>query len=69
MYTNAKVDEQAIKLILDKKERKKTSEKTITTEKIISDWKREYSHEPIKELPYIPLKYKDCKKKLSFMGA
>ncbi|KAG9287782.1 hypothetical protein G9A89_017377 [Geosiphon pyriformis] len=34
-------------------------EKTITAEEITSGWEREYSREPIKELPYIPLKCKD----------
>ncbi|KAG9304732.1 hypothetical protein G9A89_003906 [Geosiphon pyriformis] len=42
---------------------------TTTAEEITSDWKREYSHEPIKELPYIPLKCKNCGKKLSSMEA
>ncbi|KAG9290188.1 hypothetical protein G9A89_022164 [Geosiphon pyriformis] len=43
-------------------------EETTTTEKITSDWKREYSREPIKEPPYISLKCKDCEKKLSAIG-
>ncbi|KAG9304417.1 hypothetical protein G9A89_019979 [Geosiphon pyriformis] len=42
-------------------------EETTTTEKITSGWERKYSCEPIKELPYIPLKCKDCGKKLSSM--
>ncbi|KAG9288251.1 hypothetical protein G9A89_021282 [Geosiphon pyriformis] len=44
-------------------------EETTTTEEITSGWEREYSCEPIKEPPYIPLKCKDCEKKLSSMGA
>ncbi|KAG9285515.1 hypothetical protein G9A89_006503 [Geosiphon pyriformis] len=44
-------------------------EEPTTTEEITSGWKREYSCEPIKELPYISLKCKDCRKKLSSMGA
>ncbi|KAG9286170.1 hypothetical protein G9A89_010184 [Geosiphon pyriformis] len=43
-------------------------EETTTVEEITSGWEREYSCEPIKELPYIPLKCKDCEKKLSSMG-
>ncbi|KAG9285839.1 hypothetical protein G9A89_013264 [Geosiphon pyriformis] len=64
--------------ILDWKEKNKEkrkgreeniSEETTTVEKITSGWEREYSCEPIKEPPYIPLKCKNCGKKLSSMGA
>ncbi|KAG9294553.1 hypothetical protein G9A89_008664 [Geosiphon pyriformis] len=44
-------------------------DKTTTAEEITSDWKRKYSHEPIKEPPYILLKYKNCGKKLFSIGA
>ncbi|KAG9303709.1 hypothetical protein G9A89_018606 [Geosiphon pyriformis] len=40
------------------------SEETTTAEEITSGWEREYSCEPIKEPSYIPLKCKDCEKKL-----
>ncbi|KAG9294743.1 hypothetical protein G9A89_008222 [Geosiphon pyriformis] len=53
----------------EKKKEKDISEETTTTEEIINGWEREYSHEPIKEPPYIPLKCEDCRKKLFFMGA
>ncbi|KAG9298904.1 hypothetical protein G9A89_015926 [Geosiphon pyriformis] len=64
--------------ILDWKEKNKKKEKgreenipeeTTTAEEITSGWKKKYSHEPIKELLYIPLKCKDCGKKLFSMGA
>ncbi|KAG9298006.1 hypothetical protein G9A89_018834 [Geosiphon pyriformis] len=64
--------------ILDWKERNKGKgkkmeenilENTTTTEELTSGWEREYSHEPIKKPLYIPLKCKDCRKKLSSMGA
>ncbi|KAG9286043.1 hypothetical protein G9A89_022720 [Geosiphon pyriformis] len=44
-------------------------EETTTAEKITSGWEKKYSCEPIKELPYIPLKCKDCGKKLSSIRA
>ncbi|KAG9304037.1 hypothetical protein G9A89_005947 [Geosiphon pyriformis] len=44
-------------------------EKTTTAKEITSGWEKEYLHEPIKEPPYIPLKCKDCGKKLSSIGA
>ncbi|KAG9305935.1 hypothetical protein G9A89_016588 [Geosiphon pyriformis] len=52
----------------NKKEKDITKETTITKE-ITSGWKREYSWKLIKELSYIPLKYKDYGKKLSSMRA
>ncbi|KAG9304237.1 hypothetical protein G9A89_019799 [Geosiphon pyriformis] len=52
-----------------KKGRKENiSEETTTAEEITSGWEREYLHEPIKEPPYISLKYKDCRKKLPAIG-
>ncbi|KAG9287753.1 hypothetical protein G9A89_004156 [Geosiphon pyriformis] len=57
----------------NKRKRKKKEEnitkRTTTTEKITSNWKREYSQELIKKPLYIPLNCKDCGKKLSSMGA
>ncbi|KAG9304154.1 hypothetical protein G9A89_019716 [Geosiphon pyriformis] len=53
----------------EKRKKEDLPEETTITEKITSGWEREYLWEPIKELPYIPLKCKDCGKKLSFMGA
>ncbi|KAG9286358.1 hypothetical protein G9A89_014524 [Geosiphon pyriformis] len=64
--------------ILDWKKKNKEKEKgreenipeeTTTAEEITSGWEREYSCEPIKEPPYIPLKCKDYGKKLSLMEA
>ncbi|KAG9290633.1 hypothetical protein G9A89_011596 [Geosiphon pyriformis] len=61
--------------ILDWKEKSKEKgeknipEETTTAGEITNGWEREYSCEPIKELPYIPLKCKDCGKKLFSMGA
>ncbi|KAG9304146.1 hypothetical protein G9A89_019708 [Geosiphon pyriformis] len=52
-----------------KKKEEDITKGTITTEEITSGWEREYSQELIKEPSYIPLKYKDCEKKLSSMGA
>ncbi|KAG9293972.1 hypothetical protein G9A89_019310 [Geosiphon pyriformis] len=52
------------------KERKENIPEEITTTKeITSGWEKKYSHESIKELPYISLKCKDYGKKLSSMGA
>ncbi|KAG9305085.1 hypothetical protein G9A89_007725 [Geosiphon pyriformis] len=57
----------------DRKEKEKeedlSEETNKATEKLTSGWKREYSCEPIKEPPYIPLKCQDCKKKLFSMEA
>ncbi|KAG9296658.1 hypothetical protein G9A89_009917 [Geosiphon pyriformis] len=44
-------------------------EETTTAEEITSGWEKKYSREPIKEPPYIPLKYKDCGKKLFSLEA
>ncbi|KAG9305036.1 hypothetical protein G9A89_007439 [Geosiphon pyriformis] len=53
----------------EKEKKENIPEETIITEEITSGWKKEYLHELIKVPPYILLKYKDCKKKLFFMGA
>ncbi|KAG9284520.1 hypothetical protein G9A89_014124 [Geosiphon pyriformis] len=53
-----------------KKKEENVTEKVIDTKKINSGWTNLYSvHKPLPQLPYIPLKCKDCKKKLSSMGA
>ncbi|KAG9287495.1 hypothetical protein G9A89_023867 [Geosiphon pyriformis] len=45
-------------------------EETTSTSKRTSGWTSSYSvHEPLPQLPYIPLKCKDCEKKLSSIGA
>ncbi|KAG9298023.1 hypothetical protein G9A89_018851 [Geosiphon pyriformis] len=63
--------------ILDWKEKSKKKgkrreenilEKTTTAKEITNDWEKEYSHKPIKEPPYIPLKCKDCGKKLDWVS-
>ncbi|KAG9301402.1 hypothetical protein G9A89_018074 [Geosiphon pyriformis] len=51
----------------EKKKEEDLTERTTATEEITSGWEKEYSWEPIKEPPYIPLKCKDCEKKLSFI--
>ncbi|KAG9298628.1 hypothetical protein G9A89_012696 [Geosiphon pyriformis] len=48
---------------------KNISKETTTAEEITNGWEREYSCEPIKEPPYIPLKCKNYRKKLSSMRA
>ncbi|KAG9306591.1 hypothetical protein G9A89_004788 [Geosiphon pyriformis] len=59
----------------NKRKRKKKEEENITeeatnTKEINNGWTNSYSiHEPLPQPPYIPLKCKDCEKKLSFMGA
>ncbi|KAG9293911.1 hypothetical protein G9A89_019249 [Geosiphon pyriformis] len=52
-----------------KRKKEDTVEEDTTTEEITSGWKKFYSYEPLKQSPYIPLKYQDCGKKLSSMGA
>ncbi|KAG9299899.1 hypothetical protein G9A89_005428 [Geosiphon pyriformis] len=75
-WTNNNQSEMLPILNWEEKNRKKEKgreenipEKTTITEEITSGWEREYLREPIKELPYIPLKCKDCGKKLFSMGA
>ncbi|KAG9284462.1 hypothetical protein G9A89_014066 [Geosiphon pyriformis] len=55
----------------DKRKGKKEDKlkETIITEEITSGWKRFYSTDIRPEPPYILLKYKNCKKKLSSMKA
>ncbi|KAG9304434.1 hypothetical protein G9A89_019996 [Geosiphon pyriformis] len=76
--TNATLDWNTQELQLSQNEKSKEKEKekeenipeeTTTAEEITSGWEREYLREPIKKPPYIPLKCKDCEKKLSSIGA
>ncbi|KAG9297008.1 hypothetical protein G9A89_008594 [Geosiphon pyriformis] len=52
-----------------RKGKETTLEETTSTSKKTSGWTSLYLvHEPLPQLPYIPLKCKDCEKKLSFIG-
>ncbi|KAG9294205.1 hypothetical protein G9A89_021564 [Geosiphon pyriformis] len=71
-WTNMEHNELPSVFFWDNKEKGKEKDipkETTTTEGMTNDWKKEYSHKLIKKPPYIPLKYKDYRKKLSFMEA